>query len=104
MLAKGWLTALATMNQTKQKLEFARFWSGAIFRGTIKTPSYAHPESILSKSCPGTKYAVYAIIPASVIKDWVTLEITTVETQIPVTGMQVVTMKVITIQAVVTLA
>ena len=104
MLAKGWLTVSVIMIQTEQKLEFVRFWFGAISREILKTPSYVHPESTLSKNCPGTKYVVYVTIPASVIKDWVTLEITTVETQIPVTGIQVITTKVSTIQAIVTLA
>ena len=47
MLAKGWLTASVIMSQTEQKLEFARFWLGAISREIPKTPSYVHPESTL---------------------------------------------------------
>ena len=47
MLVKGWLTASVIMSQTGQKLEFVRFWFGAISREILKTPSYVHPEYIL---------------------------------------------------------
>ena len=62
MLAKGWLTASVIMSQTEQKLEFVRFWFGAISREILKTPSYVHPEYTSTCDMDTAEDAVYAFI------------------------------------------